>query len=434
MVRKSIGSGGSMRRMVSLAGAAARALARAVRCLTMALMVGGAILGATAFAADADRALRPVVAASANGGAVGGAVGGARDAAALEAGRRLFFDPLLSDPPGTPCAACHDPARAFTGDNGSGTAVARGSRAAERGTRNAPSLMYLASSPRPGMATKEGKPVPRGGFFWDGRAATLAEQALGPLFAANEMNNRDAAALVARVAASDAAPWLRQAYGAGVLADPARGLQAITEALAAFEQSAAFAPFTSKFDAVLRGEAQFTPQEQRGQSLFAIAQKGNCASCHTMDATSGDPRDSLFTDFAFHALGVPRNPAVAQPGQFDLGYCAAQPGGAQADAKWCGWFKTPTLRNVALTAPYMHNGRFATLREAVAFYATRDTHPERWYPGREKFDDLPPDMHANVDVESRPYHRRPGQRPALNDDEIDDIVAFLQTLTDATAP
>jgi cytochrome c peroxidase len=354
--------------------------------------------------------------------------------AAVEAGRRLFFDPRLSEPPGTSCASCHDPKRAFTGDNGSGRAAARGSRPGTMGTRNVPTAMYLAASPGPGMSEKDGKPVPSGGFFWDGRAATLAAQALGPLFDADEMNNRDAGSLVARVVASDAAPWLKQAYGEDVFADPGRALQALAAALAAFEQSPTFAPFSSKFDEVLRGRARYTEQEERGLSLFTIAQKGNCAACHAVNLDSRDPRDSLFTDFGFHALGVPRNPDLAREGQFDLGYCAAQPGGPSANARWCGWFKTPTLRNVALTAPYMHNGRFATLREAVAFYATRDTHPERWYPAGAKFDDLPAALHGNVDQEMRPYHRRPGQRPALNDEEIDDIVAFLRTLTDGYAP
>lgn len=354
--------------------------------------------------------------------------------AEIEAGRRLFFESQLSEPPGTSCASCHDPARAFTGDNGSGRAVPRGSRPGMLGSRNAPTLMYLASSPGPGFSERDGKKVPIGGFFWDGRAATLAQQALGPLFAAHEMNNRDAAALVTRVASSDAAPWLRKAFGDGVLADPGRALEAITVALAAFEQSPAFAPFSSKFDAVLRGQAHFTPQEERGQSLFTIAQKGNCAACHTLKPDSRDPRDSLFTDFGFHALGVPRNADIAKDGEFDLGFCANAPGGAPANERWCGWFKTPTLRNVAQTAPYMHNGRFATLREAVAFYATRDTHPDRWYPDGVKFDDLPPALRGSVDVETRPYHRRPTQRPALNDEEIDDIVAFLHTLTDGYAP
>jgi cytochrome c peroxidase len=102
--------------------------------------------------------------------------------------------------------------------------------------------------------------------------------------------------------------------------------------------------------------------------------------------------------------------------------------------RWCGWFKTPTLRNVAVTAPYMHNGKFATLREAVAFYATRDTEPQLWYTNGEKFDDLPPALRSNVDVDTRPYHRMPGRRPALNDEEVDDIVAFLNTLTDGYSP
>ncbi|HQR19718.1 MAG TPA: cytochrome c peroxidase [Burkholderiaceae bacterium] len=352
----------------------------------------------------------------------------------LEAGRQLFFDRQLSEPPGTSCASCHDPARAFTGDNGSGSAVPRGSRPETRGTRNAPTVMYLATSPGPGFFEKDGTSVPRGGFFWDGRAATLADQALGPLFTPHEMNNRDAVALVAKVAASDAAPMLRRAFGADVFTDPGNALRAITASITAFEQSPELAPFSSKFDAVLRGQARFTPAEERGQSLFTIAQKGNCAACHTLNPDSRDPRDSLFTDFGFHALGVPRNPDVARAGEFDLGYCGALPGGAGANARWCGWFKTPTLRNIAVTAPYMHNGRFATLREAVAFYATRDTNPERWYPAGEKFNDLPPTLRGNVDLDTRPYHRRPGQRPALNDEEIDDIVAFLNTLTDGYAP
>ena len=95
----------------------------------------------------------------------------------------------------------------------------------------------------------------------------------------------------------------------------------------------------------------------------------------------------------------------------------------------------PTLRNVALTAPYLHNGALATLRDAVAFYATRDTNPERWYPkGADgkvaKFNDLPPQYHGNVNVKEVPYDRKPGQKPRLSDAEIDALVAFLQTLTD----
>jgi cytochrome c peroxidase len=100
----------------------------------------------------------------------------------------------------------------------------------------------------------------------------------------------------------------------------------------------------------------------------------------------------------------------------------------------CGLFKTPTLRNIAITAPYMHNGFFDTLRDAVAFYATRDTHPARWFPAGVKFDDLPARYHANVDVDTPPYQRRPRQGPQLSNGEIDDIVEFLYTLTDGYQP
>jgi cytochrome c peroxidase len=95
----------------------------------------------------------------------------------------------------------------------------------------------------------------------------------------------------------------------------------------------------------------------------------------------------------------------------------------------------PTLRNVALTAPYFHNGRFADLREALRFYVRRDTNPEDFYPldasGQpEKFDDLPPEYRANVNTTEAPYNRHPGELPALDDVDIEDVIAFLNTLTD----
>jgi cytochrome c peroxidase len=352
-----------------------------------------------------------------------------------QVGQRLFFDTRLSEPAGVACASCHDSARAFSGDNGSGLPVARGSKRESLGTRNAPTLMYLATAPRFAFVEKEGKRVPVGGLFWDGRAATLEEQAVQPYFNPLEMNNGDAKSLVAKVAQGEYAAQFRQAWGADVFDDPQRALAAIGASLAAFQRSALFQPFTSKFDAVLRGQAKFNEQEERGFGLFTIRQKGNCSACHAVNVDSRDPRDSLFTDFSYHALGVARHtaiPANKDATFVDMGLCGPTRNdlAKQPDAKrWCGFFKVPTLRNIALTAPYMHNGRFDKLRDAVAFYATRDTNPERWYPDGAKFNDLPPELHANVDVETPPYHRE-GKRPALKDDEIDDIVAFLHTLTD----
>jgi len=360
--------------------------------------------------------------------------GAEREQQLAQLGQRIFFDTRLSEPPGVGCVSCHEPARAFSGDNGSGRAVARGSRPDALGKRNAPSLMYLGTASSFGWREKDGARVPFGGFFWDGRAASLQAQAREPFFNPVEMNNPDAPSLIAKIAAADYAATMRALWGEGIFADPAVALSAVTKALAAYQHSDALQPFTSKFDAAVRGQATLNEQESRGQSLFLIRQKGNCASCHTFDPDAKDPRRSLFTDFGYHALGAPRNNAIAARGEYDLGLCGPTRRDLADASRWCGFFKTPTLRNVALTAPYMHNGRFATLREAVAFYATRDTEPESWYADAVKFDDLPAPLRANVDVETPPYHRERGRRPALRDDEIDDLVAFLRTLTDGYRP
>lgn len=355
-------------------------------------------------------------------------------------GLRLFFDTRLSEPAGQSCASCHDPARAFSGNNGSTLGVALGSRPGTFGTRDTPTAMYLASAPRFGSIEKEGKRVPAGGLFWDGRADTLEEQAKGPFFNPLEMNNPDTRALIAKIASGPYAAEFRKVWGETIFAQPDAALDAVAASIAAFERTRAFQPFTSKFDHVMRGQAKFTEQEQRGLGLFTIRQKGNCVSCHIVDEASRDPRKSLFTDFGYHALGVPRSTRIPKNADItfnDLGLCDRTPMAGQKpvqDESHCGLFKTPTLRNIALTAPYMHNGFFDKLRDAVAFYATRDTDPSRWFPEGKKFNDLPAPFHANVDLETPPYQRRPKQRPQLNDEEIDDIVAFLHTLTDGYKP
>ena len=366
-------------------------------------------------------------------------------------GLRLFFDANLSEPAGLACASCHDPRRAFTGNNNTMIGVALGSRSDQFGTRDAPTIMYLAATPRfsrNGIVERDGKRLPVGGHFWDGRADTLEEQAVQPFFNPVEMNNADIPALIAKVAKSAYAGAFRNVWGDNIFDDPAKALDAVAASIAAFERTRVFQPFSSKFDYVMRGQAKFTEQEQRGLSLFTIRQKGNCAQCHTVDAASRDPQKSLFTDFGYRALGLPRSlriPKNAEPAFMDLGLCERLPvAGASlpltavkpsvTDPATCGLFKTPTLRNITITAPYMHNGLFDDLRDAVAFYATRDTDSARWFPEGKKFNDLPARYHANVDVDTPPYQRRPNQRPQLTNEEIDDIVVFLYTLTDGYTP
>ncbi|MDP9109677.1 MAG: cytochrome-c peroxidase, partial [Pseudomonadota bacterium] len=123
------------------------------------------------------------------------------------------------------------------------------------------------------------------------------------------------------------------------------------------------------------------------------------------------------------------------PAYFDLGLCGPDRTDLAAGATLCGKFKVPTLRNVATRRVFFHNGRFNNLRDVIGFYVRRDTNPGQWY-GRNtdgsinKFDDLPEQYKRNVNVTEGPYNRQPGMTPALNAQEIDDVIAFLGTLTD----
>lgn len=362
-------------------------------------------------------------------------------------GKRIFEDTALSEPRGQACASCHDPKHAFQGNNGSGIAVARGAVEGKFGVRKVPTLMYKASSPPFGfyMDVENGKKKlqPRGGQFWDGRASDLAAQVSGPLLNPVEMNNPSIAAIVAKVKAAPYADLARAVAGPTVFDDDTAAMTALAKAVAAFESTERFQPFSSKFDAYLQGRAKLSPEEAKGLQLFVDPTKGNCIACHDGAPQSNLPSNWLFTDFTYDTLGVPRNtelPLNKDPKFFDLGLCK-QPGiEAHLPASiplesLCGAFKVPTLRNVAVTGPYFHNGGIKTLRDAVAFYATRDTRPDLWYPrdgkGKPvKVNDLPKKYRDNINTVEVPYDRKPGQKPRLNDREIDAIVAFLKTLTD----
>jgi cytochrome c peroxidase len=351
-------------------------------------------------------------------------------------GKRLFFDTSLSEPRGMSCASCHNPDTAFAGNNGSTVGVAMGSRAGVLGIRNTPTVMYAGFAPHFAVVTTDDGPTPTGGQFLDGRVDTLAAQAKGPLTSPTEMNNPSAEAVVAKVAMSGYASLLRQQYGDSLFSRPAAAFDAIAEALQAFEQTARFHPFSSRYDGYIAGKTQFSDAELRGMKLFFDPEKGNCVACHAAKPESRDPKDSLFTDFTFDNLGVPRNsaiPANADANFYDLGLCGPKRTPPSDDPSLCGAFKVPTLRNVALKQAFMHNGYFKQLRDVIAFYATRDTDPARWYPGGDKFNDLPPAYRSNVNTTEVPYNRKPGEQPALKEREIDDLYAFLQTLTDQPA-
>ena len=336
-------------------------------------------------------------------------------------GELVFHDPGLSASGTLACASCHDPDNAYAPADAQ--AVELGGRDGTLvGVRAAPSLRYLQSVPRftehfSDPDTDDGADQgPAGGLTWDGRAQSLHDQARSPLYSPLEMANASPEDLAARLRRAPYAHQFRTAFGAHALESAASAQKALTLVLEVFQQDPArFYPYTSKFDAVLRGRDKLTEHEARGFALFDDPKKGNCASCHPSAIKDGFP---AFTDFGYVALGVPRNralPANADPSYFDLGLCGPYRTDLAAHPEYCGRFRTPSLRNVARRHRFMHNGVFTSLQQVLEFYATRD--------GR--FDDLPPRYRQNVNVEP-PF----GGPRRLSAAEIADIIAFLETLSD----
>jgi cytochrome c peroxidase len=364
------------------------------------------------------------------------------DLAAL--GQTLFMDSRLSASGRLSCASCHSPDHHFGPPDGLSVQPG-GAAMTQAGVRAVPSLMYLQEVPpfdehfvdseeEGDNSTDAG---PTGGLTWDGRVNRADAQARIPLLDPREMGNTDAAAVVARVRSAPYADTLRRLYGGKVFDDTGKAFEAIVQALAYYQDTPSlFFPYSSKYDAVMMGRAQFTDQEARGLRLFAAEDKGNCASCHRFSAPGTLP---IFNDYGHIAIGVPRNPAIADnssPDYFDLGLCGPYRKDLSGHPEYCGLFRSPTLRNVATRKVFFHNGVFHTLREVVEFYATRDVQPERWYPRRadgsiDKFNDLPTRYRDNVNMDA-PFGGKPGQAPTLSPREIDDVVAFLGTLTDGT--
>lgn len=359
-------------------------------------------------------------------------------------GRVMFFDPSLSASGRVSCASCHDPAHGFSPPNAL-PIQAGGSDLSRHSFRAAPTLMYRQSTPAftehyyesDDEADDSIDNGPTGGLTWDGRVDRGRAQAAIPLLSPDEMANADAADVVAKAARAPYAERLRKVYGSDLFDDPKRAFAALTEALEVFEESPAdFYPYSSKYDAFLAGKTQLSPAEARGLQIFNDERKGNCANCHrSMPAKDGTPPQ--FTDFGLIGLGVPRNRALAQnrdPTFFDLGACGPLRTDLAGRDEYCGLFKTPTLRNVALRKTFFHNGSFHDLTEVVRFYAQRNTNPEKWYPRKsdgsvDQFDDLPQKYWKNLNDEP-PFDRKRGERPAMNEAEIRDVVAFLHTLTD----
>ncbi|GBQ93989.1 cytochrome-c peroxidase [Asaia krungthepensis] len=371
-------------------------------------------------------------------------------------GKALFFDTQLSGSGRLSCASCHVPAAHYAPDTA--LVFAQGGQNMDRfGVRAVPSLTYRERQPPfsvgPDNATSEAAPpappppgirnvksasdtgasalamVPQGGLFWDGRADTLQSQAEGPLFDPREMAATPH--LVAeRLRHAPYSASLFRLIGAGA-SDKMLTAEALF-ALARYQiEAKAFHPYSSHYDDWLEGKARLSPEEAEGMALFNNPSKGNCAACH-LSGVDGEGRPPLFTDHQYEALAAPRQ-KLSLPGSPDLGLCAAGRADIGHDAAYCGFFRTPSLRNAATRHVFFHNGVFTSLRQVMDFYVLRDIEPERFYPRRADgtlalYDDLPPRYWANIDKTDAPFG--PRHSPALTPDEREKIIAFLGTLTD----
>lgn len=281
-------------------------------------------------------------------------------------GRKLFYDPLLSADGTQACASCHEPQLAFTDSRQFSVGID-----GIEGTRNSMPLFNMAWNSNEN-------------FFWDGRANSIANQALEPVENPIEMHNTWDNATSNLQATSGYPELFSKAFGTDVITKTL-----VTKAIAQFERTLISA--TSKFDKYLLGEATLTAAEENGIAIFMDETRGDCFHCH------GDPNSPLWTDNTFHNNGL--DETITDRGL----------GGFSGDPREFGLFKSPSLRNLAYTAPYMHDGRFQTLEEVINHYSEGLVYSETIDPLMKK-------------VAQGGVH--------LTEDEKSDLKAFLLSLSD----
>jgi cytochrome c peroxidase len=287
-------------------------------------------------------------------------------AATVELGRRLYYDPLLSADNTVSCGSCHSPQSGFTDTHKVSTGVG-----GKQGTRHSPTVINSAYN------TLQ---------FWDGRAPSLEEQAKGPIANPVEMASTYPEVVKKLQADPKYVASFKQAWGTEQIT-----IDLVAKSIASFERTVLCG--NSAFDRFYYGHDKkaLSASAQRGLKLFMDPKKGDCAVCHTIGKDY-----ALFTDNKFHNLGIG---ADADGNLSDRGRFEQTKNDADKGA-----FKTPTLRNIALRAPYFHDGSFPALRDALGHYIG----------GGNLNPHLDKEMHA-LDF--------------LTFDERDDILAFLDSLT-----
>jgi cytochrome c peroxidase len=377
-----------------------------------------------------------------------------------QAGQQLFFDTNLSASKKMSCATCHDPTNHYAQPTTNTLAVQLGGPSlATPGFRAVPTLTYKQYTPpyNDNAANPDGvsSNAPGGGFTWDGRADTQAQQAAIPLLTSYEMDNSSQAAVVAVVQNASYAALFQQAYGADVFSNTQTAFTDVGLALQAFQQEdPSFNAYTSKYDYATTLElsnglpVNLTAAENRGYIVFNYT--GNCFACHYNGPMVGGG-GAQFTDFTYENTGAPRNPnipanatRIGLPAYYDYGLCTAVnpdpvnpyliPHVMPGSAAMCGSFKVPTLRNAATRKVFFHNGVFTSLAQVIDFYNTRDTNPAKWYPTVngvvQQYNDLPTALKVNVDKTDIPFGLSPGATPYMTAQNEADLLCFLETLTD----
>ncbi len=345
----------------------------------------------------------------------------AEDMKKEDLGRILFFDVNLSKNRTQSCATCHNPNAGFVDDrdNGVKKMASLGDDGKSLGDRQAPTASYAKFSPAFHFDEKAKKYV--GGQFWDGREATLEGQAGGPPLNPVEMGMSDKKAVVDRLKENTLyVDSFKKIFGADIFKNDDKAYEAMTIAIASFERTDEFSPFDSKYDRYLKGEYDLTPLEDLGKSIFFSNNNNSCANCHVLKGE--DKEGETFTNYQYHNIGTPANNELrAKNGvkAIDEGLLANS---NVSDVTQKGKHKVPTLRNVAVTGPYMHNGVFKDLKTVVEFYdkynnKDRNIDPETNKPWDE------PEVKDNISLQELKANK-------LTDRKVEALVAFMKLLTD----
>lgn len=336
-------------------------------------------------------------------------------------GKALYFDKNLSKNRTQSCATCHNPEAGFVDnrDNGVNAQASLGDDGHSLGDRQAPSAAYAMYSPKfhYDKKTKSYK----GGQFWDGRESTLAGQAGGPPTNPSEMGLPSKAFAIQRLQENPFyVEGFKKVYGKDIFKDEKKAYRAMALCLEAFEHTKEFAPFDSKYDRFLEGKYDLSALEDLGKAIFFSNNNNSCASCHVLKGE--DKKGETFTNYEYHNIGVPINHELrAKNGvtAIDQGLLN-NPKVTNKDE--LGKYKVPTLRNVAVTAPYMHNGVFSELKTVVEFYDKYNNKQRKLNPETGKSWDEP-EVKETISLEDLRSKKQ-------SERKVEALVAFMKLLTD----